>query len=133
MERTDPPPSKHGCARSVCILKWYTAGPFFSLDPISVAKCWKTGIVPFTHRGRINAIFGNGSGNLERACNLLTRFLASFSALLSLPTLSNSMILFSYGARPHTSLIRSLTNFTRLFKAWNRKTNETCSGHCAHQ
>ena len=44
----------------------------------------------------------------------LTLFLANLRALLSLCTFSSSMILLSYGARPHTSFTTSRTNFTLL-------------------
>ncbi|KAF9668377.1 hypothetical protein SADUNF_Sadunf15G0122300 [Salix dunnii] len=40
--------------------------------------------------------------------------LATFKARLSLPTLRSSVILFSYGAKPATSLIKLLTKRTLL-------------------
>lgn len=44
----------------------------------------------------------------------ITFLLHSFRALLSLPTLRSSVTLRSYGANPATSLMISLTTFTRL-------------------
>jgi len=44
----------------------------------------------------------------------LTFLFDSFKALLSRPVLSNSIILFSYGAVPATSRTRSRISFTRL-------------------
>ncbi len=46
--------------------------------------------------------------------NKLTLRLMNFKALLSLPILSNSITLFSYGCKPETSRIKSLTNLACL-------------------